>query len=391
MYRNLCDGHRAVRYPQARLPEHAGHWRSPFCSGGNTYRHHRPWCAHLAGRAKSAVRRPGLLQRPRASAFAATALVTALSLAGCHIPGVAGPQGWTGPLELTTITVGGLPVVDDAPLYLGAENGLFRREGLNVVVKTFGSSAAELQALASGAISAAAGSDIVFLQAQASGWASLRMIADGYEAAPSVMEVLVLPNSGITTPQQLANTIIGVPPTEVGTSSWIKNMEELTTGAVLQNNNVDPTSIQWRQRPAQDMINALKRGQVRAIVATEPYITDAERSLGAIEVLDSCSGAVANMPLTGYFSLASFARQDPNTLHAFARGLDQAQAAAAERSAVQDVLPSYTRIDRPTASLITLGVYPTSLNADRVQLLADLMFQSGVISRPITVPPMVLP
>ena len=336
------------------------------------------------------MRRRGIPRRPRTLALAATAVVTAVALAGCHVPGGAGPQGGTGPPEMTTITVGGLPVVDDAPLYLAVRDGLFRRQGLNVIVKTFSSSAAELQALTSGAISAAAGSDVVFLQAQASGRANLRMIADGYEAAASVMEVLVLPDSGITTPQQLANATIGVPPAQVSTSSWIKNIEELTTGAVLQDNDVDPTSMHWLQMPPQDLISSLRQGQVRAIVATEPYITDAERSLGAIEVLDSCGGAVANTPLTGYFSLASFASKDPGTLHAFSRALSEAQALAAERGAVQGILPSYTAIDPPTASLIALGVYPTSLNADRVQGLADLMFQSGVISRPITVPPMIL-
>ncbi len=331
----------------------------------------------------------GAPRRARALAVSATALATAASLGGCHVPGAAGSHNRTGPLETTTITVGGLPVVDDAPLYLAVRDGLFKKEGLNVVVKTFSSSAAELQALTSGQISVAAGSDIVFLQAQASGGTSVRMIADGYEAAPNVMEVLVLPSSGITTPQQLANATIGVPPTQVSTTSWIKNIEELTTGAVLQDDNVDPTSMHWRQMPAPDLISSLEQGQVRAIVATEPYIIDAERTLGAIEVLDSCSGAVANMPLSGYFSLAAFARQDPDTLRAFSRALDQAQASATERGAVQNILPSYTRIDRATASLITLGVYPTSLKADRVQLLADLMFQSGVISKPITVPRLV--
>jgi NitT/TauT family transport system substrate-binding protein len=319
----------------------------------------------------------------------ATTLVMSLAVSGCHVPALNG-SGQIGPLETTAITIGGLPIVDDAPLYLAVKDGLFRKEGLNVAVRTFGSSGAEMQALASGQISAAAGSDLVFLQAQASGQANLSMIADGYEAAANVMEVLVLPNSGITTPEQLANATIGVPPAQVSTSSWIKNTEELTTGAVLENDNVDPTSMQWRQMPARNMIGSLMRGQVKAIVATEPYILDAESSLGALEVLDACSGAVANMPLTGYFSLASFARQHPNTLRAFQRALDQAQALAAERGEVQDILPTYTSMAASTASLITLGVYPTSLNADRVQLLADLMFQSGVISKPITIPPMIL-
>ena len=50
---------------------------------------------------------------------------------------------------------------------------------------------------------------------------------------------------------------------------------------------------------------------------------------------------------------------------------------------------SQAGIDPATASLITLGVYPTSLDADRLQGVADLMFQSGMIRRPLTVSSMI--
>jgi NitT/TauT family transport system substrate-binding protein len=313
------------------------------------------------------------------------AIGLSLLAAGCQQPGDPAAGVTTGPLERAAIAVGGLPVVDDAPLYLAAARGMFRAAGLNVTITTFSSSAAELQALLSGKIDIAAGSDVTFLQAQASGRAKLQIIADGYEAAPNVIDVLVLPGSGITRPQQLAKATIGTPPAQLTSRSWIKNVEELVTSSALQDDSVDPASMQWRPMPVAQMLPALKHGKVKAIVATEPYIIDAERSLGAIAVLDSCSGATANLPLSGYFTLASVNRADPNTVRAFQQVLNQAQALAAQRGNVQQILPSYTTINAQTAALINLGVYPTSLDADRVQQVADLMYQSGMISQPIVV------
>lgn len=326
-----------------------------------------------------------------ATVAVALGIVVALLIAGCQLPNGPAPDAGIGRPEKTAIKVGGLPVVDDAPLYLAAARGMFAAAGIKVTVNTFSSSAAELQALASGRIDIAAGSDIAFLQAQVAGHTPLRMIADGYEAGTNAIDVLVMPSSGITMAKQLANATIGTPPAQLSTNTWIKNIEDLTTGAVLQNDSVDAASMQWRPMPAAQMIDSLAHGKVNAIVATEPYIIDAERTLGAIAVLDSCSGATANLPLSGYFSLASFVHTDPNTVRAFQQALNQAQALAAQRGNVQQILPSYTNIDPQTASLISLGVYPTSLDADRVQQVADLMYQSGVISQPIIVSSMVFP
>jgi NitT/TauT family transport system substrate-binding protein len=284
--------------------------------------------------------------------------------------------------------VAGLPVVDDAPLYLAVRDGLFRAQGLNVTVRTFGSVQQELQALSTGQVDAAAGSDTTFFQAEANGDANLRMVADGYQAAPNVIEVLAKPGSGITRPQDLAGKRIATPPPDVTSKSAIGNIEQLTTSSVLQSDTVDPSTIHWKPMPVADMTGAMRDGRVDAIMATEPYITDAERALGAVEVLDSCSGPTADEPLSGYFSLSSFALDDPDTLRAFRSALVKAQAMEPEPGTMQGSL-SYAGIDPATASLITIGVYPTSLNADRLQAFADLMFQSGMIAKPVTVSSMI--
>ena len=132
----------------------------------------------------------------------------------------------------------------------------------------------------------------------------LRIVADGYHAAPGVMEVLTLPNSGITTPQDLEGKTIGttepqVIPVQKGVPY---SLETVATQSVLENDGVNPARVKWKPLPSGDLINALADRQVNAILIQEPYIYEAESRLGAIEVLDSCSGATASLPLSGYFA-----------------------------------------------------------------------------------------
>ena len=55
------------------------------------------------------------------------------------------------------------------------------------------------------------------------------------------------------------------------------------------------------------------------------------------------------------------------------------------RGPVQAALPSFAGISAQDASLITLGSYPTFLNVGQVQRVAELMYDSGMISAPLNV------
>ena len=310
---------------------------------------------------------------------------------GCHVPGTGGPgadgQGATsgsGP-----ITVAVVPGIDNAPLRVAVKDGLFQQHGLNVVINDYQSPDAVIQALTSGQAQVAVGDYTIFFYQQATGRAALRLIADGYDAAPDSVAILTLPGSGITTPQQLPGQPGGVatPPAQVipYSAAVPYNMETLAAEEVLQNDGVSPSSVNWTQMQASDMIGALRSGQVKAILATEPYILEAEEQLGAVEVADASSGVTSGLPLSGYFSLASYARANRPVVQAFQQALDQAQADCAQRGPVQAVLPQLTTMSTRDAAQVTLGTYPTSLNTGQVQRVATLMYDSGMIRDPVNV------
>jgi NitT/TauT family transport system substrate-binding protein len=321
--------------------------------------------------------------------IAPVVLSVAALVSGCQGPGTSA-SGAGGP-----ITVAVVPGIDNAPLSVAVQDGLFRQRGLDVTVKDYPSLSAEFQALTGGQAQIAGGDYTGFFYEQAIDRASLRLIADGYDAVSNSVAILTLPGSKITTPQQLEDLPGGVasPSAQMigysPTAPAPYNIQSLAADEVLQNDGVSPSSVSWTPVPVGDMIGELRSGQVKAILATEPYILEAEEQLGAVEVVDASSGVTSGLPLSGYFSLASYAQANPSAMQAFQEALDQAQSNCAQRGPVQAVLPSLTGMRTGDAALVTMGTYPTSLNVSQVQRVATLMYDSGIISNPIDVNAMV--
>jgi len=324
--------------------------------------------------------------RVSALRIAPVVLSAVVLTSGCRVLGIGSSGAASGSGQITVAVV---PGIDTAPVRVAVEDGLFQQHGLKVTVKDYQSLGAEFQALTSGKVQIAAGDYTGFFYQQATGRASLRLIADGYDAASNSMAILTLPGSGITTPQQLQSqaALVATPPAQMipDTAALPYNGQTLAAQQVLQSNGVSPSSVNWTQMPAQHMIGALSSGQVKAILTTEPYILQAEEQLGAVEVVDASSGVTSGIPMSGYFSLASYAHANPSAVRAFQAALAQAQAACAQRGRVQAVLSHLTGMSARNAALVTLGTYPTSLNVGQVQRVATLMYDSGMIRKPISV------
>jgi NitT/TauT family transport system substrate-binding protein len=338
------------------------------------------------------------LVRAGASAAASRMVLVSVSAAvlaaGCHVPGTGGSGSATP--GSGSITVAAVPGIDNAPLQLAVRDGLFRQHGLSVTVQPYSSVGQEIQALNSGRVQVAVGDYTDFFYAQAAGTARLSLIADAYDAAANSIAILTLPNSGITSPQQLVNQTVLSPPAQGIPGQMAQlglpyNMATLAAEQVLQSNGLSPTSVIWKQWQGQlgNMIGELRNGRYKAILATEPYIFEAEKQLGAVEVVDSSSGVTKNLPLSGYFSLASYAQQQKSDLQAFQAALSQAQSDASMGGQAQALLPQVTGMSTQDAAMATLGTYPTALSVGQVQRVVSLMVDSGMINNQISVSGMV--
>jgi NitT/TauT family transport system substrate-binding protein len=344
----------------------------------------------------------------RARIAAGCAAASVVLLAGCQLPG----SGSSGALEQapagSSITVASVPGVGGAPLYVAQQEGLFQQAGLTVHIRSYPTAAAEVAALRSGAANVAAGgyAGFFYAQEQATAPASAKsskpnaaavpmvVLADGYDAAPDIMDVLVRPDSKISSPQDLHGMTIGtvqaeLPPNPNGAPY---SLETVAASSVLENDGVRLDTVHFKPMPEDQLIGALKSGAVDAILVTEPQIYQAESQIGARSVLDACSGETVNLPLEGYFASASYAKKHQDALAAFHSALMRAQASANQPAPLNSALThSMKGMSRETASLITVGAYPTSLRVSSLQRVADLMSFYGSLPRPLDVSRMVFP
>jgi NitT/TauT family transport system substrate-binding protein len=314
-----------------------------------------------------------------------------MSLAACQSASTSSAAGQAPPGS--SITVASVPGVGDAPLYIASQEGLFRQAGLTVRIVSYPSAAAEVTALRTGKANVAVGdyADFFFAQEQ-DAHAPMVVVADGYDSGPNVMDVLVGSHSGITSPQGLSGKVIGTAspqlmPYSPGGTPF--SLDTVAASSVLENDGLQPTAVTWKPMPANQLVGALRSGAVSAILVTEPLIFQAESQLGALSVLDACSGETVNLPLDGYFASASFAKQHGAALAVFRSAIMLAQADATQSSRLVTALTHYAGMSYQTASLITVGAYPTSLRVASLQRVADLMSFYGALPHPLDVAHMI--
>jgi NitT/TauT family transport system substrate-binding protein len=329
------------------------------------------------------------MRSPRLSRISVTAtagLAVALLAVGCSSSGSSNSGGSgssasaspsTAKLEQTSITVGALPVVDDAGLYLANKLGYFKQQGLTVKITPVTQSTQAIPDMLHGTIAVIGGANYVsFIEAQAKGTAQFKVLSEAVNCKPDTFGIAALPASGISKPADLAGKTVAV--------NLTNNIQTLTLNAVLKADGVDASKVKYVVVPFPNMITALKAKQVQAISAVEPFLGGAVAG-GAKEVVSSCDGPVANMPMSGYLSTADWAQKNPNTARAFQTGLLKAQAYAnANPSAVKSILPTYTKVTAQAASALPLNNYPSSVNPADLQKVLTLMKSGGLQTGSVT-------
>lgn len=308
----------------------------------------------------------------RIRSLSTAAIVVALAAAtGCGSPGA---QKSAKGLEKTVLTIGTLPIVDDAPFYIAQRDGLFAKQGLTVRPVTLANGAEGLVRLQSGNVDVAWASYPTVVVAAASGVTKPRIVVDGYAAARHLFPILTLPSSPLRTRADLTGKKISV------------NSQKGLGPLLLSAAGIPPASVKMTEMPFPNTPAALQSHAVDAIWVTEPFATQAKQRLHAREIVDTSAGQADGLPIAGFTASDTTVTRYPKTLAAFRRVMEQAQRIAQDRKQVEKILPTYVRGLTPrTASQIVLGHYPTSTDPAKLQRVPDLMLKYGLIKRHLDV------
>ncbi|WP_199431619.1 ABC transporter substrate-binding protein [Qaidamihabitans albus] len=297
-------------------------------------------------------------------------LAVLLTLSACSLLPSDAPRDEPAP-ERDNLRVGVGNAIDTAPLRVAVENGMFRQAGLRVDLVEIEGGDEGIDRLASAELDITFASDVALFRAAAAG-TSLQLQGEAYTAGENTMALVALPDSGHTSLEDLSWPRVAV--------DKIGGLGTLTAGSVLETAGFDLDSVGFEEWAMPRMIDALQQGDVDVAWLVEPYITLAEKDFGARVLADCSRGATQDFPMSAYAASGEFAQANPRTLSVFRDVLGRAQQHGADPMVIREALPRFADIDPTTASLVSLGTYPTSLNGVRLQRVADLMHSSGLLA-----------
>ncbi len=176
-------------------------------------------------------------------------------------------------------------------------------------------------------------------------------------------------------------------------------IDSLLDVSVLQENGVLPTSVKFPAAPIPfpQMGQMLASGQIAAATLPEPFASPAEQRFGAVPLADLNQGATSDFPIEGYVVTKQWAGQNPNTLKRFLAALETGQEISdTDRPAVERAFeaingPQNGQVSDGIAAVMALDTYPIGIDAVRIQRVADVMFQFGLLKTRFNVSSMLLP
>ena len=254
---------------------------------------------------------------------------------------------------LVDVRVGALPIIDDAPIYVGMKEGFFAKHGIKVTPVLAESGSDIIPAVLSGSEQFGFSNNTSLVVASSKGLpvtvVSGALLA-GTSTASGYSELIVKASSPIKTMAGLKGKTIAV--------NALGNVGPLSINYALAKAGVSPSSVHYEQIPFPSMDAALQKGSVVVIWDIEPFIAVLKAQKLPFRALENTMAVVSpHFPVSSYFTSASYLKQHHATAVAFIEALKESLAyAQAHLNVVASVLPTYTKI---TSKLEKLLVYPT--------------------------------
>ena len=159
------------------------------------------------------------------------------------------PAAVGGPGEITEVTVGVIPIVDVAPIYLGKEKGFFRERGIDLKMATADGGAAIVPGVVSGQFDFGFSNIVSLLTAQTKK-VPIQVVASGVastgETGLDFGAVVVKDNSPIKSAADLAGKKIAI--------NSLKNIGDVTIRESVRKAGGDPAGIKFVQMPFPQML-----------------------------------------------------------------------------------------------------------------------------------------
>ena len=278
--------------------------------------------------------------------------------------------------QTTKITVGVIPILDVAPIYLGVQKGFFANRGLDVKLESAQGGAAIVPAVLSGQYQFGFSNNTSLLIGQTKGL-PLKIVAPGSSSTSTPGKdfagVVVPADSPIKTAADLAGKSVAI--------NTLNNISDTVVREAVRKAGGDPASIKFVELPFPDMPAAVTSHRVDAAFVVEPFLTIATQQK-ARDVASAYAEATQNLSVATYFTSEQLTKTKPELVRAFSEAMVESQKYASDHpDEARQILTTYTKISPELISSLTLPLYPAEINRQSVQALADMAVRDKLIAQ----------
>lgn len=280
-----------------------------------------------------------------------------------------------GASEPATVTLGLIPIIDVAPVYVGLDQGFFADEGVELELSTGQGGAAIVPGVVSGGTDIGFGNNLSLVIAASTGL-PLRVIASGVDSTGDPQSdpyTVLTADAAIQRPADLEGRTVA--------TNTVNAIGDTVVRASVRADGGDPSTISFVELPFPSMNAALLAGDVDAAWQVEPFIT-----LGApdgIRVLTTPLNDFTDVTIevSSYFTSQQFASENAEVVERFTAAIERSLTYAQENpDAVRAILPTYLEVTPELAETLILPRWDTDISEETFETFVELGETDGLLA-----------
>ena len=314
--------------------------------------------------------------RTRRRAAAAAVVALPLLTLGCGSdaePGASGGGG--GAPETATVTLGVIPIIDVAPVYLGQQQGFFADQGIELEISAGQGGAAIIPGIVGGSLDVGFTNNLSLVIASAKGL-PLQVAASGVDSTgdPALDPFTIsTADDSITRPADLAGKRVAV--------NAVNSVGDAVVKASVQADGGDPSSIQFVELAFPNMTAAMTAGDVDAAWIVEPFVTIGAPQGVRVLTTPLLDFTDIDVELSTYATSRQFAAENEDVLARFRTAMDQSLEYAQQNTdAVRAILPTYLDMPPELAQQVRLPEWNTEVSRETLEVFTDLAKDNDLLN-----------
>ena len=307
----------------------------------------------------------------------AALLFATTMLAGAACGSDGGSGGAAAPGQPDKVTVGVIPILDVAPIYLGKDKGFFSSRNIELTLTPAQGGAAIVPAVLSGQYQFGFSNVVSLLLAQSNN-VPVKIISNGNNSTGVQGEdfaaLMVKADSPIQSPADLEGRTVA--------ANTLKNIVETSVRASVRKAGGDPAAVKFTELAFPDQPAALQAGRVDAVFVVEPF-QQAVLAQGGRPIATSYVDAADDLTVAVYFTSDRQLAENPDLVNRFTEAMRESLAYAdANPDEARRIIGTYTQISQDVIAKLTLPKWPAEVNRESLQTMADLAVQDGLLAKP---------